>query len=596
MRGEVNKIIEEMRAQGVIEESQSPWMSPAVLVRKKDGSLRFCVDYRKLNEVTVKDSYPLPKIDDILDQLSGNIWFSTLDLKSGYWQVKIRSEDKEKIAFSIGNGLWQFTVMPFGLCNAPATFERVIEKILHGLLYKFCLVYLDDVIIYGKSFSEMLENLGKVFTRLREVNLKVNPKECVVALIWIKGHRDLEGQLARWLKELQQYEFEVHHRKGLIHKNADEFSRRLCETNGYGYCSRVEEKNAREKEITIAQISLSEGLLENWRKEQREDPTISIFCSTKEAGMRPVRSELVDGNVFALIYWSYWDALSLKNGILYRRWTAPDLRSNILQLILPRKMLRNGVRSVKSAFPEGGPSGKGKSLLQVYNVRAPFVRVQMDIIGPFPSSRNGNKYLLVIIDCFTTWVEAFPLKNIKAKIVAEIFVSQVISRHGVPLEVHTDQGRNFESKLFTELMFLLGSKKTRTTALHPQSNENQKDWDRWIPMFLLAYRSAKHETTGISPAEMYFARDLKLPLDLFRGSPPEFNEDSQFPEDYVGDLRLKLRELHAVVRKQMDIKSFRVKAWEKRKGKVWKVLNLESQEGLILAKCSVAGNSTRRRE
>lgn len=106
MREEVDKIIEDMRKQGVIEESQSPWISPAVLVRKKDGTIRFCVDYRKLNIVTKKDSYPLPRIDDILDQLSGNTWFSTLDLKSGYWQVKINPRDKEKTAFSVGKGLW----------------------------------------------------------------------------------------------------------------------------------------------------------------------------------------------------------------------------------------------------------------------------------------------------------------------------------------------------------------------------------------------------------------------------------------------------------------------------------------------------------
>jgi len=103
-------------------------VSPAVLVKKKDGRLRFCVD-RKLNAVTVKNSYPLPRIDDLLDQLSGNAWF-TLDLKSSYWQIKIRPEDKEKTAFSVGNGLWQFTVMPFKLCNAPATFERLMERIL----------------------------------------------------------------------------------------------------------------------------------------------------------------------------------------------------------------------------------------------------------------------------------------------------------------------------------------------------------------------------------------------------------------------------------------------------------------------------------
>jgi len=89
----------------VIEESYSPWIFPAVLVKKKDGSIRFCVDFRKLNAVTEKDSYPLPRIDDLLDRLSGNSWFTTLDLKSGYWQIKLRSQDKEKTAFSIGNGL-----------------------------------------------------------------------------------------------------------------------------------------------------------------------------------------------------------------------------------------------------------------------------------------------------------------------------------------------------------------------------------------------------------------------------------------------------------------------------------------------------------
>ncbi|CAL1687614.1 unnamed protein product [Lasius platythorax] len=122
LREEVDRIIQDMKSQGVIEESRSPWTSPVVLVKKKNGLLRFCVDYRKLNAVIIKDSYPLLRIKDILDQLSGNSWFSTLDLKSGYWQVKVSSEDKEKTAFSIGNGLWQFRVMPFGLCNASATF------------------------------------------------------------------------------------------------------------------------------------------------------------------------------------------------------------------------------------------------------------------------------------------------------------------------------------------------------------------------------------------------------------------------------------------------------------------------------------------
>ena len=121
-RPEVEQHIENMLKTGVISPSSSPWCSPVVLVKKKDGSTRFCVDYRKLNSVTSKDAYPLPRIDDSLDALAGSCWFSSLDLTSGYWQVEVNPDHKEKTAFSTGTGLYEFNVMPFGLSNAPSTF------------------------------------------------------------------------------------------------------------------------------------------------------------------------------------------------------------------------------------------------------------------------------------------------------------------------------------------------------------------------------------------------------------------------------------------------------------------------------------------
>ena len=129
VRGKIHKMVGDMLKAGVIQETSSPWDSPIVLVKKKDGSLRFCVDYRRLNAVTRKDVFPLPRIDDLLDQLKGMSVFSTLDAKTGYWQIRMEKSSREKTAFVTSNGLYEFRVMPFSLCNTPATFQSYAESI-----------------------------------------------------------------------------------------------------------------------------------------------------------------------------------------------------------------------------------------------------------------------------------------------------------------------------------------------------------------------------------------------------------------------------------------------------------------------------------
>jgi len=138
-----------MERHGIIEPTASPWASNVVLVRKKDGSLRFCVDYRRLNAITYKDSYPLPLIDNCLNALAGSSWFSTFDLRSGYYNIPIADENRDKSAFLTRKGCHRFTVMPFGLTCAPSVFQRLMDFVLTGLSYITCLVYLDDIIIFG---------------------------------------------------------------------------------------------------------------------------------------------------------------------------------------------------------------------------------------------------------------------------------------------------------------------------------------------------------------------------------------------------------------------------------------------------------------
>lgn len=198
--------IKTMAEKGVIEPSKSPWCSPIVMVTKPNGDIRFCCDFRKLNDVTVKDSQPLPRIDDTLDALSGSLYFSVLDCKSGFWQVSMAEKDREKTAFSVqGCGLWQFKVMPFGLCNAPATFERLMERILHGLTWQICLVYLDDIIVYANTFDEHLERLDQVLTRINGANLKLSPEKCKLfqKKVNFLGHTISETGIATDEKKIQ---------------------------------------------------------------------------------------------------------------------------------------------------------------------------------------------------------------------------------------------------------------------------------------------------------------------------------------------------------------------------------------------------------
>lgn len=167
-----------MLQSGVITESSSPWAAPIVMVRKKDGTWRFCVDYRKLNAVTHKDAFPLPRIEETLTSMTRAEWFSTLDLASGYWQVEVDPQDREKTAFTTPLGLYEFQRMPFGLCNAPATFQRLMQQCLSGQITDSLLVYLDDIIVYSPDFATHVQHLEEVFERLWRHGLKLRPDKC----------------------------------------------------------------------------------------------------------------------------------------------------------------------------------------------------------------------------------------------------------------------------------------------------------------------------------------------------------------------------------------------------------------------------------
>ena len=170
--------VDKMLKAGVIEPATSEWASPVVLVPKPDGSLRFCVDYRRLNAITVRDTYPLPRMDECIDSLGDAVVFSTLDCNSGYWKIPLHEADRDKTTFCSHAGTFRFLRMPFGLRNAPATFQRAIDIILSGLKWRTCLVYLDDIIIYSTSREDHFHHVDEVLTTLRDAGLSLKLKKC----------------------------------------------------------------------------------------------------------------------------------------------------------------------------------------------------------------------------------------------------------------------------------------------------------------------------------------------------------------------------------------------------------------------------------
>jgi len=187
---EIRRQIQDLKAKNLIRDSTSPWSAPVSLVNKKDGSKRMVIDYRRLNAITIDDKQPLPLIQDVIDRLRGAKYFSTLDAASGYWHVAIAEDSIEKTAFSTADGHFEWLVMPFGLKNAPPTFQRIIQTALKGFLFNNVIVYLDDIIVFSEAIDEHLKLLDNIFTRLENVGIKLRRDKCQLARLEVEylGH------------------------------------------------------------------------------------------------------------------------------------------------------------------------------------------------------------------------------------------------------------------------------------------------------------------------------------------------------------------------------------------------------------------------
>ncbi len=438
------------------------------------------------------------------------------------------------------------------------------------------------------------------------------------AVSFMMSLKEPTGQMARWLEELATFDINIQHRKGRSHNNADALSRRPCKQ-----CGRPDEPvlvrvvTRQQKEKGMEKPGNCMGWMEGWdpatlRDAQLRDQDIGpIMKALEKQESRPKWEKVSAESTDLKTIWGQWERLRIRNGLLMRTWVDeldPDVEK--FQFVVP-STYRSEVLRHHHDSPVGGHLGVPKTVEKIRPLfywpsltrsvrqhirccdacaalksppspaRAPmgtFIsgsrgeRVSLDIMGPLPVTKQGNQFILVIADMFTKWTIAIALPDQEAKTVADALMEHWIAVYGCPRELHSDQGSNFESKIFQEVCDICGIGKTRSSPRHPQSNgqverynrtlatmlaiavdENQTTWDNHLPFVMMAYRSSCHASTGLSPNQLTFGEENLLPMHVVVGTTTDKGGEEVEPITYCDQLRLKLDRSFEVARENLKV-------------------------------------------
>ncbi|UYV60442.1 K02A2.6-like [Cordylochernes scorpioides] len=551
----INNQIDKMLKKGIISHSSSPWASPVILVKKKDGTFSFCVDYRNLNSNTVKDQYPLPRIDDCFDSLHGSRYFTSLDLCSGYWQVEVEEQDREKTAFVTPDGLYHFNVLPFGLCNGPATFERLMDNILRTHKWKICLCYLDDVIVFSEDLPSHLTRLKTILGCLRKAGLTLNLSKCrfayeellllvhVVskegitpdpekianikdfpALKTIKNVRAFLGLCSYYRRFIKEFSKIAYPLKIITRKNQPF----------------VWGKEQESSFLTLKEKLSSPEVLTHY------DPNkpIGLHTDASDQGLGAVLIHVEDNGRERPI--SYASRTLQKAETNYS-----TTKKECLAIIWAIGKFRPYLYGRKFITPSQQPSGQ---LQPIPPASRPFERIGIDLLGRFPKSSNGNRWIVVCTDYYSRHVETAALPRGTATEIADFFLKRIVLRHGAPKILISDRGSSFLSKLLTQVLKICNTIHKKTTSYHPQTNgqtermnrtltdmilmyidEKHQNWDEILPFVTFAYNSSVQETTGYSPYFLIHGREPLTFLDSTFDWPEVPPKPGDF-DDYISNL------------------------------------------------------------
>ncbi|CAB0030668.1 unnamed protein product [Trichogramma brassicae] len=483
--------VDKMLADGVIERSASAWSSAPVIVKKADGSKCFCIDYRDLNKVTKKDAYAVPNIDHILDKLRRARYITTIDLKSAYFQIKIEESSKRFTAFAIpGSGLYQFLRLPYGLCNAPASFQRLIDALFGPEFESHVFGYLDDIIIVTESFDEHMKWLELVLTKLRNAGLTVNRKKCdfycsrVKYLGYVLDNDGLRVD-AEKVQPVLRYPAPT---------NVKVLRRFL---GMVGWYARFISNDSELKKPLLEK--LYDAILDPVSNESAVWKLV-LPENHRERVLREAHCDISSGH------------LGVKK--TYERVTREYFWRGMYHDVHEFVRICDTCQRYKPA--QTGPQGlMGKRVFE-----EPWTVVAMDCIE-FPKSKAQNKYLIVIIGLFTRWVEIRPVRKATAKAVISALEELVVFRWGTPEVLITDNGTEFINKDVAKTLEEFGIHHTTIPPYCARTNPTERA-NRTIKTTIKSYVGADHRNCDLHGHELRYAINTAV-QSLTRVSPAFLN-------------------------------------------------------------------------
>ncbi|CAG9134612.1 unnamed protein product [Plutella xylostella] len=544
-RAKVREMVGNLLDNGIIQESQSAYASPIVLVRKKNNEYRMCVDYRALNRKTVKDSYPMPVIDDQLDRLSGKSYFTSLDLASGYHQIPVAEESRHLTAFVTPDGHYEYLRMPFGLVNAPAVFQSMINKALGADRFELAIPYLDDLLSTGSTFQEAFSKLERILQLLRKANLTLNLKKCFFFQSHISylGYEISEKGLKPGEEKIKavsefprptnvhqirqfEYNFSIEYRPGHSMQHVDALSRNPVTPP------------SREEELEVLNITATDWL----HTVQMTDPRIKhikAILETPEVDLKDISDNysLRDGKVYrrvgSKLKWvvpnsARWRICQLNHdeaGHFSTEKTLEKIRNDYWFPKMNRFVKKYVEACINCAYNKEMSGKKTGYLHPIPKVNAIFHTIHMDHLGPFIKSKKGNTYILGVIDGFSKFIFVRPVRNTRSKTTIKV-LEDIFATFGSPKIIISDQGTSFSSSEFKTFISSIGIKHVFNAVATPRANgqierynrtilnslaamnhgQDEKDWDSNVAKLQWSLNNTVNKSTGKTPAEIVFGQ------------------------------------------------------------------------------------------